>query len=92
MKTLLILALSLTPLLATDLEFAREGDAELRKRLAKIEGAPAIPIELTNWINSDALKLSDEEYQAIVDIMNSEKMVFIDLLDVPQAEYNKTKP
>ena len=66
MKPLLILALSLSPLLASDLEFAKEGDTDLRKRLAKIEGAPAIPINLENWINSDALKLSELKGKIVV--------------------------
>ncbi len=51
MKTLLILALSFAPLLAADLDFAKEGDAKLRKRLSKVEGAPAIPIDLADWLN-----------------------------------------
>ena len=34
------------------------------------------------------LKLSDEHYQQVVDIMNSDKMVFIDLRDVPATEYS----
>lgn len=36
------------------------------------------------------LKLSDEHYQQVVDIMNSDKMVFIDLRDVPAREYKFT--
>lgn len=36
------------------------------------------------------LKLSDEHYQQVVDIMNSEKMVFIDLRNVPATEYQFT--
>jgi esterase/lipase superfamily enzyme len=36
------------------------------------------------------LNLSDEHYQQIVEIMNSEKMVFIDLREVPATEYRFT--
>lgn len=36
------------------------------------------------------LQLSDEHYRQVVEIMNSEKMVFVDLLDVPATEYRFT--
>ena len=36
------------------------------------------------------LNLSDEHYQQVVDIMNSDKMVFIDLREVPATEYRFT--
>lgn len=36
------------------------------------------------------LKLSDQDYQQLVSIMNSEKMVLIDLVNVPATEYRFT--
>lgn len=37
-----------------------------------------------------SLALSDEDYRALVDIMNSDRMVFIDLLNVPATDYRFT--
>ena len=66
MKTLLVLALSLSSIHAADLDFAREGDAKLRSRLEKIEGAPAPAIRLKNWINSKPLDLADLKGKIVV--------------------------
>lgn len=66
MKYILILALTLSSLHAADLDFAKEGDAKTRARLAKIENSPAIPIELSDWINSDALTLADLKGKIVV--------------------------
>lgn len=63
---LLSLALVTTPLHAADLAAYGEGDAKLRERLAKIEGAPAIEIDLKDWINSPALKLADLKGKIVV--------------------------
>jgi hypothetical protein len=40
--------------------------------------------------DGERLKLSDEDWQEIVDIMNSDRMVFIDLVNVPEAHYRFT--
>jgi esterase/lipase superfamily enzyme len=40
--------------------------------------------------DGENLKLSEEDWQEIVDIMNSDRMVFIDLVNVPEAQYRFT--
>ncbi len=56
---LIALALATIPVHAADLTPFAEGDAKLRSRLEKIEGAPAVEIELKDWTNSKPLKLAD---------------------------------
>ncbi len=63
---LLSLVLVSAPLHAADLAAYGEGDAKLRERLAKIEGAPAIEIDLKDWMNSPALKLADLKGKIVV--------------------------
>jgi cytochrome c biogenesis protein CcmG, thiol:disulfide interchange protein DsbE len=67
MKTaFLLFSLSLGSLHALDLSFAEEGDAPSRERLAEIQGAPAIPISLDNWINSEPLELEKLKGKIVV--------------------------
>jgi len=40
--------------------------------------------------DGERLELSDQDWQEIVDIMNSDRMVFIDLVNVPEAHYQFT--
>jgi cytochrome c biogenesis protein CcmG/thiol:disulfide interchange protein DsbE len=63
---LLTLALASTPAHAADLAPFAEGDAKLRTRLEKIEGAPAIDFDLKDWTNSKPLKLADHKGKIVL--------------------------
>lgn len=68
MKTIrfLVPLLLLSPLLADDFDAFREGSAEQRGRLAKIEGKTAPDFKLADWIGSDPKTLADLKGKIVV--------------------------
>jgi cytochrome c biogenesis protein CcmG/thiol:disulfide interchange protein DsbE len=66
MKAILTILLTATLAHAADLGKFAEGDAKLRARLEKVEGAKAPEIELADWMNSKALTLADCKGKIVV--------------------------